>query len=125
MSLHKLARLTGYAFVIVGILGFIPGITVDDLLLGKFHVNWIHNCIHIATGLIALGMARKDQKATRYFFQIAGIAYLVVALLGFAQEDAPVFGIIANNLADSRLHLVISIVFLYIGFLYQNRRYKK
>lgn len=123
MSLHKLAKLTGYIFVIIGILGFVPGVTVDGMLLGAFHVNAAHNLFHMATGLIAFGMMRQNQKITRYFFQIAGTVYLIVSLLGFSQGDAPVFGGIANNLADSWLHLILGIVFLYIGFLYRN--YKK
>ena len=124
MSLHKLAKLTGYLFVIIGMLGFIPGITEDNLLLGLFHVNKVHNFFHILTGLIAFGVSRKDQKITRYFFQIAGVVYMAAALLGFGNGDEPIFGRMANNLADSWLHLGISIAFLYIGFLYQNHRKK-
>jgi hypothetical protein len=122
MSLHKLARLTGFIFVIIGFLGFIPGITEDSLLLGIFHVNSAYNFFHILTGLIAFGMCRKDQKITRYFFQIAGVVYMAAALLGFSYEDE--FSTMANNQADSWLHLAVSIIFLYIGFLYQNHRKK-
>lgn len=125
MSLHKLAKLTGFIFILIGVLGFIPGVTEDGMLLGTFHVNTAHNLVHILTGLIAIGMSRKDQKYTRYFFQIAGLFYLAVALLGFAHGDEPVLGILANNRADSWLHLLLSIAFLYIGFLYQNRRIKR
>ena len=125
MSLHKLARLTGFIFVIVGLLGFIPGITEEGLLLGIFHVNGVHNFFHILTGLIAFGASRKDQKITRYFFQIAGVVYMAAALLGFSQGDEPLFGLMANNGADNWFYLAMSIAFLYIGFLYQNHRYRK
>ncbi len=124
MSLHKLAKLTGTIFILIGILGFVPGITHEGLLVGIFAVDGVHNLIHLATGIIALIMVRKDQKFTRYFFQIIGLVYLAVALLGFAHGDAPILGMIANNEADSWLHLVLSVVLLYIGFLYRNHRSK-
>jgi hypothetical protein len=49
------AKLFGAVLVLVGILGFVPGITTDDgHLLGIFHVNAIHNIIHLASGAVAL-----------------------------------------------------------------------
>lgn len=124
MSLHKLAKLTGYIFIITGILGFVPGITQDGLLVGIFAVDRVHNLFHLATGVIALIMRKKDQKFTRYFFQIIGLVYLAVALIGFAHGDAPVLDVMANNEADSWLHLGLSVALLYIGFLYRNHRSK-
>jgi hypothetical protein len=125
MSLHKLARLTGFIFIIIGFLGFIPGITEDGLFLGIFQVNAPHNFFHILTGLIAFGMSRKDQKITRYFFQILGVVYMTLSLLGFSQASTSFFEWMVNNEADNWLYLAVSIAFLYIGFLYQNHRYKK
>ncbi len=124
MSLHKLAKIIGFIFIIIGILGFIPGVTEEGLLFGVFEVNALHNFIHLLTGFIALIMIRKNQKITRYFFQITGVVYLGVALLGFGHGDQPILGMVANNPADSWLHLMISIILLYIGFLYRNHRAK-
>ena len=124
MSLHKLAKLTGYVFILIGILGFVPGVTHEGLLIGIFAVDTVHNLVHLGTGIIALVMSHKDQKFTRYFFQVIGVVYLAVALLGFAHGDAPVLGMMANNEADSWLHLALSVTFLYIGFLYRNHRSK-
>lgn len=125
MSLHKLAKLMGFLFVLFGILGFIPGITENELLFGIFQVNAALNFFYILTGLIAFGVRRKEQKHTKYFFQTAGLVYMALALIGLAQSDKPVLGVLANNPADSWLHLWVSVAFLYIGFLFQNRRYKK
>jgi hypothetical protein len=58
--------IVGIAFLAVGILGFIPGITTDydslgfvdqhgAKLLGIFEVNALHNIVHLAFG-VALGM---------------------------------------------------------------------
>ncbi|MBP7075013.1 MAG: DUF4383 domain-containing protein [Rhabdochlamydiaceae bacterium] len=124
MSLHKLSKIIGFIFIIIGILGFIPGITEEGLLFGVFEVNAQHNFIYLLTGFIALIMSRKNQKITRYFFQIAGVVYLGIALLGFGHGDQPILGTIANNPADSWFNLIVSIVMLYIGFLYRNHRAK-
>lgn len=124
MSLHKLAKIIGYIFITIGVLGFIPKVTEDSLLFGVFEVNTLHNFIHLLIGFIALIVSRKNQKITRYFFQITGVVYLGFALLGFGHRDQPILGMVANNPADSWLHLIISIVLLYIGFLYMNHRTK-
>lgn len=122
MSLRKLAHLTGYFFLIIGALGYIPGITENNHLLGLFHVNTAHNLIHILTGLIAFGIARKTPRTMQIYFQLISFVYTAFALLGFYYGNLPIFGLIASNLADSWLHLVLGIAFLYIGFLYKNSK---
>jgi hypothetical protein len=39
-------------FLLIGILGFVPGVAPDEMLLGIFHVNVAHNAVHIASGII-------------------------------------------------------------------------
>jgi hypothetical protein len=48
------AILFGIVFLAVGILGFVPGVTTNEMLLGTFHVNAAHNVVHIASGIIFL-----------------------------------------------------------------------
>jgi len=122
VNFKKIAKWFGIIFIAVGILGFIPGFTHDSMLLGIFHVNGPHNFIHILTGAIAYWTSRKSQRASQLFFQIFGIVYGVVALLGFGAGDSPVLGFIANNRADSWLHILVAIVSLYIGFLHKMRK---
>jgi len=50
--INKLALTFGVILVLVGVLGFIPGITADGLLLGILHVNILHNITHLVTGLV-------------------------------------------------------------------------
>jgi uncharacterized membrane protein YfcA len=54
-----MAVLFGVVFLLVGILGFVPAVTKDQMLLGIFHVNAAHNCVHLLSGVVALiaGMA--------------------------------------------------------------------
>jgi len=113
-----LVYLFGLVFLAVGILGFVPAASPNEMLLGIFHVNLIHNLIHIVTGVIALavGFGRCSCCSPRRFFQVFGIIYGLVAILGFWYGDAPILGLVANNMADSVLHSVIAVVSLYLGF---------
>jgi hypothetical protein len=111
------ANLFGIVFLIVGILGFIPGITRDGHLLGIFHVNAAHNVVHILSGAAALAAAAISERAARNYFRIFGVVYGLVAVLGFFAGDQPVLGIIANNTADNWLHVAIALVALAIGFV--------
>ena len=72
--------------------------------------------MHIGTGIVAVIVAFASEKAARMFFQIFGVIYALVAVLGFAMGNQPLLGIVANNAADTWLHVLIAIVALYLGF---------
>ena len=88
---QKLAFVFGIVFLLVGILGFIPGITEDapgsfagedseGSLLGVFQTSILHNLAHLAFGIGILA-ARKHATALTYLL-VGGIAYLALFLLG-------------------------------------------
>jgi len=110
------AILFGVVFLLIGILGFVPSITKDEMLLGVFHVNLLHNVVHLASGAIALLCGMAGFGASRTYFRIFGIVYALVAVLGFYYGDQPLLGLISNNSADTWLHVVIAVVSLYLGF---------
>ncbi len=110
----KIAKWFGIIFVLVGILGFIPGITSNGHLLGIFEVNTLHNIIHLLTGIIAL-MVAGDHMKSKSFFKIFGVVYGIVTIVGFLQGDN-VLGLFGVNMADNLLHLVITVVALVLGF---------
>ena len=71
-----LTTLIGAVFILVGILGFIPGITShlyggldfaghnsQAKLFHVFQVSWLHNIVHIAFGLVGLAFARTTATA--------------------------------------------------------------
>lgn len=115
--LKKAAMLFGVVFLVVGVAGFIPGITNDnDHLLGIFHVDGVHNLVHIASGVVALLAARSAAYAKTYF-QVFGLVYALVTVLGFVGgDDSKVLGFLVVNMADNFLHLVIALAALYLGF---------
>ncbi len=88
---QKLAWIFGIVFLLVGILGFIPGITEDapgsfagedsdGSLLGVFQTSVLHNLAHLAFGIGILA-ARRHATALTYLL-VGGIAYAGLFLIG-------------------------------------------
>lgn|SRR5438552_2778570 len=110
------AILFGLVFLLVGILGFVPAATSNEMLLGIFHVNFAHNIVHLASGAVFLLCGMSGPGPSRTFFKIFGIVYALVAALGFYYGDQPILGIVSNNMADVWLHVVLAVVMLFLGF---------
>ena len=107
-------RLFGVVFLAIGIAGFMPNFAHNGLLFGHFEVNGMHNAVHLISGAIALFAATKASYA-RLYFQVFGVLYAIVAVLGFVYAGNILM--MHFNLADNYLHLVIAVVALYLGFL--------
>ena len=118
-----MAVLFGVVFLVVGILGFVPAVTKDEMLLGIFHVNTVHNCVHLLSGVVALICGMMGVGAARAYFKIFGLVYAAVAVLGFLNpgEHTMLLGLISNNTADTYLHVAIAAVSLIIGFMPASR----
>jgi hypothetical protein len=114
--LKKIALVFGVVFVAVGLLGFVPAAAPEGHLLGLFHINPLHNVVHIASGAVALWAGLTNERNAKLYFQIFGVVYALVAVLGFVYGDQPILGLVANNAADTWLHVVIAAVTLYLGF---------
>jgi hypothetical protein len=110
------AILFGLVFLLVGILGFVPAVTKDEMLLGIFHVNFAHNIVHLASGAVFLLCGMAGAGASSTFFKIFGVIYAAVAALGFYYGDQPILGLISNNMPDVWLHVVLALVMLFLGF---------
>lgn len=117
MTLKRIAVIFGILFVAGGLLGFVPALNPDGKLLGLFAVNAVHNVVHLATGVVALIVGFASDKGSRIFFQVFGVVYALVAVLGFINGDRPLLGMVANNLADVWLHAAIALISLYLGFM--------
>ena len=74
-NVQKAAAIVGVVFLLVGVLGFIPGITTnfgdlsfaghhsDARLFGLFQVSILHNIVHLLFGIAGLAMARTAAQA--------------------------------------------------------------
>ena len=118
-SLAQYGRSLGGAFTLVGILGFIPGITtnVDDMtfagndsgaeLLGIFQVSVLHNLVHLLFGLVGLWAARLWTTA-RVYLLASGLIYLVLFVYGMVVDRDSDANFVPVNSADDWLHLVLA-----------------
>ena len=117
--IQSAAMLAGLVFLLVGILGFIPGITsnYDDLkfaghssdaqLFGIFDTSILHNIIHLLLGVAGLALARTWEGARSYLLG-GGVIYLAVFVYGViwgADEGRANF--IPVNWADNILHVAL------------------
>ena len=119
---QKLAFLFGATFLLVGILGFIPGITTnyDDLafagsdsgaeLLGLFQVSILHNIAHLLFGVGILA-ARQHRTAVQYLL-VAGVLYAVLFVYGLVANGGSDSNFVPTNSADDALHAVLALALL-------------
>lgn len=97
----NIVKILGWVLIVVGVLGFIPGITSDGMLLGIFEVDAVHSIIHIITGALLVMMA-----ANKMLVMVLGIIYLLLGVLGYVMAS-PLLGFLHVNGMDNILHLVL------------------
>jgi hypothetical protein len=112
------ALVLGVVLVIAGIAGFFWSASFalgtsagveQDFLLGVLAVNGWHNLVHLVTGLAGLALARSYAGARIYALTL-GVVYLLIALLGFiAESNDALLGLIAINVEDNILHVLIGV----------------
>jgi hypothetical protein len=119
-------------FLLVGVLGFIPGITTDyDLmtfaghesgakLLGIFEVSILHNLVHLLFGIAGLAMARTVSNARLYLIG-GGAVYLVLWLYGLVIDHDSAANFVPVNGADNWLHLFLGLGMIALGLITTRR----
>ena len=116
------ARVVGIVFLLVGLAGFVPGLTTnlyegldfagdggEAELLGVFEVSVLHNIVHALFG-VGIFMAATPDGARRFLLG-SGAIYAVLFLLGIAGGGDWV----PLDRADDWLHLVLAAVLLGLG----------
>ncbi len=114
MKLQNWAWLFAIVFIVLGILGYVPGITSNGMLFGIFDMDAMHSVIFIITGIVA-AISAASVSASRTYFKVFGVIYALAAIIGFIQGDT-IVGLMDVNMADHILHLVIAVVALWVGF---------
>lgn len=126
------AAVVGLLFVVIGVLGFLPGITTDfssmtfsgadseAAVLGIFQVSVLHNLIHLAFGLLGLFMAWFVKEA-RWYLIGGGVLYTLLGMYGFPVADHHVGNFLPANTADDWLHLVLGLTMIALGLFLHNK----
>ena len=127
-TVQTLTMLVGITFVLVGILGFIPGITTNysDMefagkdsgaeLLGLFQVSILLNLVHILFGIAGLALARSWDGARTYLIG-GGVIYLVLWLYGLFVGPRDDANFVPFNTADDWLHFGLGVGMITLGYL--------
>jgi hypothetical protein len=124
--IQSAALLVGLVFLLVGILGFIPGITTnyDDLkfaghdssaqLLGLFDVSVLHNIVHLLFGIAGVALA-KTWDSARTYLVYGGAVYLALFVYGVIFHGSSSANFVPVNWADNVLHLGLGIGMIGLG----------
>lgn len=108
------AKVFGFTFLAIGILGLIPNPLVGENAL--FQTNLLHDLVHLLSGAVALavGFSAHERYAKNYHLTFGGI-YAVVAILGLLGVGF-VVDLLNINMADNLLHVVLAAGLLTAGF---------
>ncbi|MCW4355542.1 DUF4383 domain-containing protein [Hoyosella sp. YIM 151337] len=130
LSAQRMRRLfalsIGLAFLAVGILGFIPGVTTgtDELtwagphtetyLFGVFAVSILHNIVHAGFGVLGIVMAMRAA-AARIYLLAGGLGYIALTFYGLAIDHASDANFLPVNWAANWLHLGLGLGMVILG----------
>jgi hypothetical protein len=120
--IRQLGLVFGFAFLLGGLLGFVPGVTKDGMYFGIFMVNTPHNILHIISGVIFLSASLFGTTPVRLWFVIFGVFYAALTIMGFVVGDGIILGLISNNLYDAWGHGGLAAAMLLIGFSVSPKR---
>ena len=116
----------GAVFLLIGVLGFVPGVTTDydDLtfaghrsgaeLLGIFQVSVLHNIVHLLFGISGI-VAASSWSASRAYLVVGGLVYLVLWIYGQLIDHDTDANFLPLDEADNWLHLVLGIGMVALG----------
>ncbi|MEU0797254.1 DUF4383 domain-containing protein [Amycolatopsis sp. NPDC005961] len=120
------ALVFGVAFLLVGVLGFVPGITAGyaDLrfaghesgarLFGVFTVSVLHNLVHLVFGVLGV-LAARASGGSRAFLMIGGGVYVLLFVFGLAMNHDTPANFIPVDDAGDWLHLGLGVAMIAAG----------
>ena len=127
------AGIVGGVFLLVGLLGFVPGVTsnFDDIdfvgheseaeLLGLFRVNILHNIVHLLFGVAGVAAARATVWS-KNFLVYGGVVYLVLWIYGLVIDLDSEANFVSLNTADNWLHFGLGVAMIGVGLLIPRTR---
>lgn len=125
-AMQNAALVMGVIFLLIGVAGFIPGITTnydsmqfagpdsEAMLLGIFEVSILHNIVHLLFGLWGIGAARSFG-GSRVFLLGGGAIYALLWLYGLVISEESDANFVPVNEADNWLHFGLAVVMIGLG----------
>jgi hypothetical protein len=117
MAVQAAALLVAAGFIVIGVLGFIPGVTIGGKLFGVFAVSGLHNVLHLLSGFVGFALAR-TYAASRAYFLGVGLFYIALWLHGLfiGARLLPING------ADNWLHFGLGVGMVLLGLTLAGQR---
>lgn len=128
MALRYFALVMGIIFLLVGVAAFVPGFVEPGpehglavygpgtgYLFGLFHVNVLHNLVHIVFGIWGI-LAFLSAPAAQTYARVVAIAYGLLVIMGLIPQLNTVFGLIPIHGNDVWLHALIALAASYFGW---------
>ena len=113
----------GIVLIVVGILGFIPGITTQygelrffgpdstAMFLGLFQVSMLLNIVQLAIGATGWAMSRTAMGA-RNFLMGSGLLYIVLSIYGLIVGVGSAANFLSLNTMDNWALMVLGVVMI-------------
>ncbi|MFD5226366.1 DUF4383 domain-containing protein [Microbacterium sp. NPDC058342] len=129
---QKVALVYGIVFLLVGIAGFIPGLTTniemvefaghtsEAMLLGIFQVSVLHNIVHLLFGVAGLVLARRFAWSKNYLIW-GGVIYALLLVYGLFLHGDHAANFVPLNAADNWLHGALAVTMILLGVLLGRR----
>jgi hypothetical protein len=129
MQTRNFALIFGIVYALVGVLGFIPGVTASPpagapglavdagygYLLGLFPINALHNVVHAAVGLAGIAASARAASARAYARALA-VVFAILTVMGLFPGLDTTFGLIPLFGHDVWLHALTAAGAGYFGF---------
>ena len=134
MAIRYFAIAAGIVYVLIGLMGFVPGLNVPGppdapqhigvdsfygYLLGLFPVNLVHNLVHLAIGAWGIWGYSNGIPGSRMFARGLTVLYGVLAVMGLIPALNTMFGLAPIFGHDVWLHAGTALLAAYFGWFHR------
>jgi hypothetical protein len=130
MTTKQFSMAMGVLYLLVGLLGFFPGLVSPPLpdsppmsldtgygyLMGLFPINVVHNLVHLGVGLWGIS-AYRSMSGSVAFARGLAMFYGALTIMGFIPGLNTTFGLIPIFGHDIWLHAITAAAAAYFGFV--------
>ena len=128
MGPRYFALILGIVYLLIGLMGLIPGlvtaqnhegVAIDVLegnLLGIFPVNIVHNLFHFGMGVLGM-LAFRSYSSALQFSRFLGVTLGILTIMGLIPALQTGFGLWPLYGHDIWLHGLESAIGIYLGFI--------